>query len=437
MGPNGAAIAGVYSDEMVLPLRVKANRFYRGFDLAQFDWRINYMNPQNDRDVFRAQAIEVSEDAVEFVWLLSRFATAGAGILEFSICAIRAEDGEIVQEINSAPAQLEVLDGLEVEQDADMAARLDWLGAAVDDLLEPIEKSEAARVSAETARAAAEAERVAAEAARIAAEAARAAAEAERAAAEAQRLLDEAKRKADFADMAASLTESRTLILAADQYDAGGRPNFDGQGGIIYYVPVTGSDDDHYNEWAWVGGAWERLGTTQANLAAVSTDAIDAIVVGEDAEDGNEVVTQTGLKYFWAKLKAWALPRFAALVHGHSAMDVTMETIIEDVVDTVNGTTTTNTIYQGGKTVQDEIMDLWDSQSQSGHVASGSLDSLVQRGSYRVTSIPEIPSASKYGILHVLPVDDQFLTQVFVQDYAGDIYVRNRFGTQWSNWVKH
>lgn len=241
--------------------------------------------------------------------------------------------------------------------------------------------AETARAAAEAERATAEAERVAAETARIAAEAARAAAEAERAAAEAQRLLDEAKRKADFADMAASLTESRTLILAADQYDADGRPNFDGQGGIIYYVPVTGSDDDHYNEWAWVGGAWERLGTTQANLAAVSTDAIDAIVAGEDAEDGNEVVTQTGLKYLWAKLVAWATSKFAAIIHSHSAVDVTMETIIEDVVDTVNGTTTTNTIYQGGKTVQEEIMGLWDSQSRV------SIDGTIDNNGHKLLSI--------------------------------------------------
>lgn len=318
MGPEGAAIVGVSSDESVLPVRICAKRFYRGYDLSTFEWRVNYANPLGEGDVFRAADVVVGEDAIEFTWLLSRFATANAGLLTFVICAVRCNgEREIDQEINSTVAQLEVLDGFEVDEDADMAARLDWLGAAVDDLIVPIQE-------AERQRAAAEGLRIAAEAARTAAEESREEAEALRAAAEAERMDAEAQRQLQFDDMVDSFADGQVLILEDGRFDEAGVPNFEGTPGVVYCAPAEiPFGADRYVEWIWADG-WEKIGMDQASLVAVSDSTIDAIAADGDVPDGSEVITQTGLKRLWFKIKAWTASVFAEKQHDHTADQVRM-----------------------------------------------------------------------------------------------------------------
>lgn len=58
--------------------------------------------------------------------------------------------------------------------------------------------------------------------------------------------------------------------------------------GKVYLVPIAGSADNGYEEWAWINGAWERLGTTEIDLTgywskdelvAITTAEIDVITV--------------------------------------------------------------------------------------------------------------------------------------------------------------
>jgi hypothetical protein len=61
-----------------------------------------------------------------------------------------------------------------------------------------------------------------------------------------------------------------------------------GESNKIYLIPVPGSTDDNYDEWAYINGQWEHLGSTSVdlsdywnttNLRPITTAEIDAIIV--------------------------------------------------------------------------------------------------------------------------------------------------------------
>lgn len=162
--PANLGTIGVTSDERVHPIIFRLPRFYKGIDLADFKFRINYQNPEGESDIHAAIDLEVLEEELRFTWLLSRFATQTAGLINFIVCGIKyADDGVTIErEINSVVSQFEVLVGLEIEDSAEFAERLDWLA----EWLKPVEDAEKARRAAEAAREEAEKLRVTAENAR-------------------------------------------------------------------------------------------------------------------------------------------------------------------------------------------------------------------------------------------------------------------------------
>ena len=172
---------------------------------------------------------------------------------------------------------------------------------------------------AEAERKAAESERVSAEEARAAAESARVSAEAGRIAAEGQRETDQAKNNADQALNNEAIRKLTPVILSAGQYDTTThRPTITGEPNRTYFVPMKSADDNKYVEWMWVDSSWEKMGITTAEFSNITTDQIDSIVGGA-SEQGDSVLSLTGLTYLWAKLKT----AFAAIGHKHDASDIT------------------------------------------------------------------------------------------------------------------
>lgn len=92
-----------------------------------------------------------------------------------------------------------------------------------------------------------------------------------------------------------------------------------------YFVPSDDPSDD--NMWIeWIVGedddGWDRLGTTESKIAPVTTSQIDGIANGE-TPTGSEVVTLTGLSYFWSVLWSKLTAAFAPLVHVHAPASAT------------------------------------------------------------------------------------------------------------------
>lgn len=112
--PSKRLLAGVTSDEKVNRLYFKCPRIYGEVDLNDFNFRINYVNAQDEGDQYLVMDKAASDDEIRFTWLLGRHACEYAGTIRFIVCAIETGVGSVVQrEYNTAVHTLNVIQGLE------------------------------------------------------------------------------------------------------------------------------------------------------------------------------------------------------------------------------------------------------------------------------------------------------------------------------------
>ena len=117
---------GVESDDDVKKLTFSVPRHYYDCDLSTFRIFINYMNAKKEGDVFEVAEndLRVTEDTIEFDWIVGRNALAYKGTAIFNVCMKKGsmqpdpenETQEIFvvdQELNTTVAKLPVLEGLE------------------------------------------------------------------------------------------------------------------------------------------------------------------------------------------------------------------------------------------------------------------------------------------------------------------------------------
>lgn len=76
------------------------------------------------------------------------------------------------------------------------------------------------------------------------------------------------KAVADYVtDALSKITGISFRILQDGEYDANGFPTVTGEDGVIYLVPTTSSETDNsYNEFIYVNGTFEKIGTTSVDL---------------------------------------------------------------------------------------------------------------------------------------------------------------------------
>ena len=117
---------GVESDDDVKKLTFSVPRHYYDCDLSTFRIFINYMNAKKEGDLFEVAEndLRITEDTIEFDWIVGRNALAYKGTAIFNVCMKKGsmqpdpenETQEIFvvdQELNTTVAKLPVLEGLE------------------------------------------------------------------------------------------------------------------------------------------------------------------------------------------------------------------------------------------------------------------------------------------------------------------------------------
>lgn len=133
--PTDIVLLGVESDDDVNKIPFQMPKEYCGFDLSQFECRINYMNANGDGDIYIVDDLAVDGDdpsLMTFTWLVGRNACAYKGNTQFIVCLKKFTDddtGTVVQEFNTTVYQLPVLQGLEtteavVQQNADIIEQI-------------------------------------------------------------------------------------------------------------------------------------------------------------------------------------------------------------------------------------------------------------------------------------------------------------------------
>lgn len=330
--PSDAGTIAVASDEMVRPLRIALPRWYHGADLGEFALRVNYRNADDEEGMYLATEKVVGDDSVTFEWFLSRHVTQTAGPVRFSVCAVRhAEDGlTVAQEFNSRVAEFEVIEGLEVDEDAELEARLDWVWKVVADCEAATGAAgEAiAGIDAKVGEACEEIEAKLDEACARAEEEMRASEE-DRALAELERAEAEAQRAAQFAIMEQKTRDWLRYICQQGEYDPDtGRPTIaEPKANVFYFVPTpTPTDESIYQEWMWVpeDERWESFGAAKLTVTPATPDQLAAVLDGtDDGTGGGEIVNLTGWRSVVPRLKAM----FAGIVHKHSGADIEDGTI--------------------------------------------------------------------------------------------------------------
>lgn len=115
--PSGLQTVGVESDEDVRRLNFQMPKQYHEVDLSEFNIRINFMNANNQGDVYAVTDKQVSGDNITFSWLVGRNALAYRGSIRFIVCLKKTDaEGVVQQEFNTTVAQLTVLEGLETTE---------------------------------------------------------------------------------------------------------------------------------------------------------------------------------------------------------------------------------------------------------------------------------------------------------------------------------
>lgn len=115
--PSSVTNIGVEHDDDVLSLPFKMPRWYGDLDLSKFLGRINYINANDEPDIYFIENPKVDTDSITFEWLVGKHALVKQGDVKFNLCFryLDEESGEITKEFNTTPISLKVLEGLEVD----------------------------------------------------------------------------------------------------------------------------------------------------------------------------------------------------------------------------------------------------------------------------------------------------------------------------------
>lgn len=112
--PTEISVLGVQSDEDVFRIPFTIPKTFGEYDLSTFDIRINFLNANNEGDIYVVTDAAADGETLSFSWLVGRSACAYKGNVKFIVCfKIANTDGTILQEFNSAVATLPVLQGIE------------------------------------------------------------------------------------------------------------------------------------------------------------------------------------------------------------------------------------------------------------------------------------------------------------------------------------
>ena len=120
--PTDIVLLGVESDDDVNKIPFQMPKEYCGYDLSEFEARINYMNANGIGDVYLVDDLAVDGDdpsLMNFTWLVGRNACMYKGDTQFIVCLKKFADddsGDVVQEFNTTVYSLPVLEGLETTE---------------------------------------------------------------------------------------------------------------------------------------------------------------------------------------------------------------------------------------------------------------------------------------------------------------------------------
>lgn len=145
--PAGEVI-GVYHDKDVNRLTFEVPGIYKGIDLTGYQISINYMNEEEQKDLYLVNECNIAmgandkPESITFDWVVGATACAVPGALSFTVCFKKLDsEGNILNEINTKLTRMKVLEGCEaVESEIEERYMTDLAGQLYKEM-EEVKKS--------------------------------------------------------------------------------------------------------------------------------------------------------------------------------------------------------------------------------------------------------------------------------------------------------
>lgn len=149
--PETYQILGVESDEKVERIEFQCPKIVGdNIDLSQLQIRVNYQNAGSEKDQYIVDDVATDGDNITFSWLLSRKVTTYRGTVQFIVCAVKVSGSTITNEWNTALAESEVLEGLEVDDPIPSEEQSDVIAQLIEMMNDTYNKSNQALNAAES-----------------------------------------------------------------------------------------------------------------------------------------------------------------------------------------------------------------------------------------------------------------------------------------------
>lgn len=116
--PNEYKELGVESDEKVTRIKFQCPKIVGdNVDLTEYNLYINYRNAANKLNSYLVKDATVTDDAINFSWLLSRHVTESPGTISYIVCAKKSDYTGVINEWNTKVATGTVGVGLEAVEE--------------------------------------------------------------------------------------------------------------------------------------------------------------------------------------------------------------------------------------------------------------------------------------------------------------------------------
>ena len=138
--PSNGVVLGVQGDRNVNRVNFQMVRYYNGFDMSQFAFRINYKNANGDLNFYEVNDMTVRDDKIYFTWLVDAIAAAYVGKVQFVVRIFRIVESTEVQNFYTTSNYADVLEGLFVGEQMPEEELKSWESELKEKLEEDLNK---------------------------------------------------------------------------------------------------------------------------------------------------------------------------------------------------------------------------------------------------------------------------------------------------------
>lgn len=136
MIPSDGVILGVQGDKNINRVNFQMPRYYNGFDMSEFDVRVNYKNANGDKNFYIVKDATVRGDMIYFTWLVDPYATAYIGMVQFVVRLFKLDEENGDHIFYTTHNSAEVLEGLMVDEQLTEEEYSDWSSKLQQEILE-------------------------------------------------------------------------------------------------------------------------------------------------------------------------------------------------------------------------------------------------------------------------------------------------------------